>query len=208
MKNVIDELAKLKKEEKILKGRINAASSIIQEKGIEIFEDKNIKATEIFGNENNSVLVTYTQKLDILNFQALEKILGKELLAEKVKQKQEIKYDLESKFKESIIILYTEDYKSDLTLEKFIKNEFPELDNTQQTLLLKKLKGDYKKDKELLKKYVDREDLDVELHFINKIKNYEKVKAFFDVNDEELKKAIKTYISLDENIKLAIKYEE
>lgn len=208
MKVIIDELVELKKQEKILKNKINTASSKIQEKGIEIFEDKNIKTTEIFGNENSSALVTYSQKLEILNFQALEKVLGRELIEEKIERKHEIKYDLDSKFKEAIIILYTGDYISNLDLDEFIKNEFPELDNTQQNLLLKKLKGDYKKDKELLNKYVDRKDLDVELHFINKIKNYEKVKVFFDVNDEEVKKAINTYVSLDENIKLTIKYEE
>ena len=95
-----------------------------------------------------------------------------------------------------------------MTIEELVKNEFGQLDTKVQSLLIKKLKGDYKKDKELLSKYIDDSDLDVELFTINKIKNYDKVKAFFDVNDTYLKDNIKKYISLDENVKVTIKYED
>ena len=78
----------------------------------------------------------------------------------------------------------------------------------QKNLLIKKLKGSYKTDKNLLRKYIPDKDLDVELFTINKIKNYDKVKAFFNVEDKELKEKIKRYISLDETVKITIKYED
>ena len=208
IKDIVNEIAGLKRQEKIIKSEIDKKNNQLQEKCIEVFEDKNIKTTEIYGTENNSAIATYSQKLEILNYQALENIIDKNLLAEKVERRQEIKYEIDKNFKEAIIILYTNDYIDNMTIEELVKNEFGELDTKAQSLLIKKLKGDYKKDKELLQKYVSNDDLDVELFTINKIKNYDKVKAFFDVNDIDLKNNIKKYISLDENVKVTIKYED
>lgn len=208
IKDIVDELAKLKQQGKIIKDKIDIKTMELQEQCIAVFEDKNIKTTEVYGNNNNSAIATYSQKLEILNYQALENIIDKNLLAEKIERKQEIKYDIESNFKDAIIILYTNDYIDNMTIEELVKNEFGQLDTKVQSLLIKKLKGDYKKDKELLSKYIDDSDLDVELFTINKIKNYDKVKAFFDVNDTYLKDNIKKYISLDENVKVTIKYED
>lgn len=208
IKDIVDELAKLKQQGKIIKDKIDIKTKELQEQCIAVFEDKNIKTTEVYGNNNNSAIATYSQKLEILNYQALENIIDKNLLAEKIERKQEIKYDIESNFKDAIIILYTNDYIDNMTIEELVKNEFGQLDTKVQSLLIKKLKGDYKKDKELLSKYIDDSDLDVELFTINKIKNYDKVKAFFDVDDTYLKDNIKKYISLDENVKVTIKYED
>ncbi len=208
LKNLIDELSELKKQEKLIKNAIDFKTKEIQKECLIVFEEKNIKTTEVYGTQNNSVIATYSQKLEILNYNALENVIPKELLDEKIKRKQEIKYDIEKNFKEAIIILYTNDYIDNMTIEELVTNEFATLDNKIQSLLIKKLKGDYKKDKELLKKYIEDDDLDVELFTITKIKNYDKVKAFFDVNDKDLKEHIKKYISLDENIKVAIKYED
>ncbi len=208
IKNTIDELAELKQQGKLIKDKIDLKTKELQEQCISVFEDKNIKTTEVYGTKNNSAIATYSQKLEILNYQALENIIDKNLLNEKIERKQEIKYDIDEKFKEAIIIFYTNDYIKDITIEELVKNEFNELDNKVQNLLIKKLKGSYKTDKNLLRKYIPDKDLDVELFTINKIKNYDKVKAFFNVEDKELKEKIKRYISLDETVKITIKYED
>lgn len=208
IKTTIDELVKLKQEGKTIKDKIDIKTKELQEQCISVFEDKNIKTTEIYGTNNNSAIATYSQKLEILNYQALENIIDKNLLNEKIERRQEVKYDIDEKFKEAIIIFYTNDYMKDLTIEELVKIEFSELDNKVQNLLIKKLKGNYKADKKLLRKYIPDKDLDVELFTINKIKNYDKVKAFFNVDDKELKENLKKYISLDEIVKVTIKYED
>ena len=208
IKTTIDELVKLKQEGKTIKDKIDIKTKELQEQCVAVFEDKNIKTTEIYGTNNNSAIATYSQKLEILNYQALENIIDKNLLNEKIERRQEVKYDIDEKFKEAIIIFYTNDYMKDLTIEELVKIEFSELDNKVQNLLIKKLKGNYKADKKLLRKYIPDKDLDVELFTINKIKNYDKVKAFFNVDDKELKENLKKYISLDEIVKVTIKYED
>ncbi len=208
IKATIDELAELKQQGKLIKDKIDLKTKELQEQCISVFEDKNIKTTEVYGTNNNSAIATYSQKVEILNYQALENIIDKNLLSEKIERRQEIKYDIDEKFKEAIIIFYTNDYMKDLTIEELVKIEFSELDNKVQNLLMKKLKGNYKADKKLLRKYISDKDLDVELFTINKIKNYDKVKAFFNVDDKELKENLKRYISLDETVKITIKYED
>ena len=208
IKATIDELAELKQQGKLIKDKIDIKTKELQEQCIAVFEDKNIKTTEVYGTNNNSAIATYSQKVEILNYQALENIIDKNLLSEKIERRQEIKYDIDEKFKEAIIIFYTNDYMKDLTIEELVKVEFSELDNKVQNLLIKKLKGNYKADKKLLRKYIPDKDLDVELFTINKIKNYDKVKAFFNVDDKELKENLKKYIRLDETVKITIKYED
>ena len=66
IKDIVNEIVELKKQEKIIKSEINKKNTELQEKCIEVFEDKNIKTTEIYGTENNSVIATYYQKLEIL----------------------------------------------------------------------------------------------------------------------------------------------
>ena len=208
IKATIDELAELKQQGKLIKDKIDLKTKELQEQCVAVFEDRNIKTTEVYGTNNNSAIATYSQKLEILNYQALENIIDKNLLNEKIERKQEVKYDIDEKFKEAIIIFYTNDYMKDLTIEELVKVEFSELDNKVQNLLIKKLKGNYKADKKLLRKYIPDKDLDVELFTINKIKNYDKVKAFFNVDDKELKENLKKYIRLNETVKITIKYED
>lgn len=208
IKATIDELAELKQQGKLIKDKIDLKTKELQEQCVAVFEDRNIKTTEVYGTNNNSAIATYSQKLEILNYQALENTIDKNLLNEKIERRQEVKYDIDEKFKEAIIIFYTNDYMKDLTIEELVKVEFSELDNKVQNLLIKKLKGNYKADKKLLRKYIPDKDLDVELFTINKIKNYDKVKAFFNVDDKELKENLKKYISLDETVKITIKYED
>lgn len=208
IKATIDELAELKQQGKLIKDKIDLKTKELQEQCVAVFEDRNIKTTEVYGTNNNSAIATYSQKLEILNYQALENIIDKNLLNEKIERRQEVKYDIDEKFKEAIIIFYTNDYMKDLTIEELVKVEFSELDNKVQNLLIKKLKGNYKADKKLLRKYIPDKDLDVELFTINKIKNYDKVKAFFNVDDKELKENLKKYIRLNETVKITIKYED
>lgn len=107
--------------------------------------------------------------------------------------------------------VFTGDYSFDFSLEDFIEENFKP-DPKQKKLLLKKLKGDYEKDKETLISVLgyaegqETPDLDVELWFIYKIKNGELIRAvlpdeFLDRTMEEIRKCLivdsKTSITID-----------
>ena len=60
IKDIVDELAKLKQQGKIIKDKIDIKTKELQEQCIAVFEDKNIKTTEVYGNNNNSAIATYS----------------------------------------------------------------------------------------------------------------------------------------------------
>lgn len=208
-KELIDKIVEKDKEMKELKKQSDAIKAEMQSRGLQILEDRNIKTTEWYGTDANNLTVAKAQDMEILNYPALEKIFGKELLEDKVKRTVEVKLEVEKKFKQALIDLFTNDYIADKSLEDFLKEEFKELDTKQLKLLLKKLKGDYKKDKELLNTLIQREDLDAELYYINRIKAFENIKAY--VNDENLKEvteAVRRYMIVNDTIKITVKYDK
>jgi hypothetical protein len=109
--------------------------------------------------------------------------------------------------------IFTGDYTFEYSMEEFVETQLPARpDESQKKLLLKKLKGDYAKDKETLISVFGYEnegtapDFDVELWFIYKIKNGELIRAvlpdeFLDRTIEEIKKCLivdsKTGITID-----------
>lgn len=205
--DLIDEVVNLDKLLKVIKTNAEAMKAILQARGIELLEDKNIKTTEWYGTGSNNVVVTKAQTMEILNFPELEKVFNIRLLEDKIVRKLEVKYDIDPIFKQALISIFSDDYTSDMSLNELLTKQFPELETKQISLLLKRLKGDYKKDKAVLKSLVTREDLDEELYYINKIKNYEKIRAYFGDNVDEMISAIKKNILVDETIKITIKYD-
>lgn len=208
-KELIDKIVEKDKEMKELKKQSDAIKAEMQSRGLQVLEDKNIKTTEYYGTDSNNLTVTKAQDMEILNYPALEKIFGKELLEDKIKKSVEVKFEVEKKFKQALIDLFTNDYIADKSLEDFLKEEFKELDTKQLKLLLKKLKGDYKKDKELLNTLIQREDLDAELYYINRIKAFENIKAYINDEDlEEVTEAVRRYMIVNDTIKITVKYDK
>lgn len=208
---IIDMLCGLETRKANIATEINTAQAELQSRGLRILEDRNIKSTEFFGSEKNYALVSVAQKLEILNPGRLENLVGKDLFREQISKKEEVKHTPESAFKQALIALYMGDFEKDMTLEVMLGKEFPQLSGQQISLTCKKLKGDYKKDKAtLLAVLGDTEaDVDEELYFISRIKNFELIRAFFDENDlEHYRSEIKKCVMIDETPKITVKYEK
>lgn len=175
-------------------------------------EERNIKFTEFFGKANSYVNVSCAQKLEILNMPMVEKILGKRLVKDKIAAKPaETKYEIEKKFKQALIAVITGDYCNEFTVEQIVDGAGWPMDSKQRSLILKKLKGEYAKDMDMLRKTLGNGELeaDEELYYIYKIKNWELVRAFFPLDGfngvmEELKK----YVAVDETPRIELKYSK
>ena len=83
------------------------------------------------------------------------------------------------------------------------------LSTDQQKLLLKKLKGDYDKDKKLFEGILGHEvgdELDEELYFITKIKNWERIEKYYDIEEAaKVQKALKNGIFVQQTTKLTMR---
>ena len=209
---LIELAAAKKKKMDFAKAELDVINAEIQNRAIAYQEDRHIKFTEWRGTERAIASVTVSQTFDILNYFKLKEILGKELVEEKIRLKPaEIKYDVEASFKRALTAVILDDYERNLTVEEVIDHAgWCQEDPKKKASLLKKLKGDYKKDKRAVLSALNMQDeeidIDAELYLIYQIKNWELIQAYFSEDGfEETATAIKRCITVDETAKIGLK---
>ena len=210
---LIGALVELDKQGKENRALTNAYKAELQARGISIMDDHNVKFVKFYGEEG-SAAVTDSMSLDILNPDKLKELVGEGVWKTKVKENTETKYKCDGKFEKMLKAIFTGDYTFEMSLEEFLDQMPLKPDDKQKKLLLKKLKGDFEKDKDTLTSVLlggvkDGEsapDFDVELWYIYRIKNAELIRAFLpeeliDSTINEIRKCIlvetKTSITLD-----------
>lgn len=174
---------KLDQSQKEYKSKLDAVKAELQGRGLRIIEDRNVKFIKFFSSDGN-VSVMDSQQIDVLNPDKLRKLLSEGVWEAKVKETTETKYKYDSRLEQMLKAIFTGDYTFEYTLESFLDEMSIKPDAKQKKLLIKKLKGDYVKDKQTLVSvfgYPNEDaapDFDVELYYIYKIKNGELIKAF------------------------------
>lgn len=200
----------LDKEQKKSRSAMNSYKAELQTRGLAIMEDHNVKYVKFYGEEG-SVAITDSMSLDILNPDKLKGIVGDGVYNMKVRESVTTTYKCDSKFERALKAVFTGDYTFETTLEEFLDEMSIKPDEKQKKLLLKKLKGEFEKDKEtlcsvLLPDGQEAPDFDVELWYIYRIKNGELIKSFMPEDMtadviESIRKSIlvetKTSITLD-----------
>lgn len=207
------ELAAAKKRKMdFAKTELDVVSAEIQNRAIAFQEDRHIKFTEWQGTGRALASVTVAQSFEILNYFRLKELVGKELVEDKIKIKPaDIKYDIESNFKRALTALVLDDYNREMTIEEVVDSAgWCQDDPKRKAALLKKLKGDYHKDKVAvlasLNMQDDEIDIDVELYYIYQIRNWQLIRAYFDEDKlEEMADAVKRCIIVDETAKIGLK---
>lgn len=205
--NLIDKAIRLDKEIKEKKKELDEAKAILQAEGLSEMENKNLKFYQVF-SENGSCEMTYKQKMEIENINVLKELFGN-ILDSKVTKREEVKYEVESKFKSALISLYLRDYKEhdiDIILASL------GLDDNKRKLALKKLKGEYIADKKLLESLgaIDSDGLEEELDIIREHKNYENISRYIDAKniDDDFIEKLKKAIFVEDNLSLGLSYEK
>lgn len=192
-----EEISRLKREKDSITAKFQAY-------GLEQLENKNLKYIEIAGNEG-SCNVGYKEKLTVDNFERLKTVCGS-IVEAKTKIVMEPKFEFtDKKFSSALIALYKQEYKEhDLT--KMLRELG--MDDSQIKTALKKLKGEYFKDKALLESFgVNDESLEEELDMVREHRNYELVTRYFDpatIDLEELRKAI----FVEDSLTVGYKFKE
>ncbi len=207
---LIDACVWMDREQKKGRALLNSYKAELQVRGLAIMEDHNVKYTRFYGTEGN-VSITDSMSLDILNPGRLRALVGEDVYDMKVREEVKTTYKLDAKFERALKALFTGDYTFELTLEEFLGQMSVKPDEKQKKALLRRLKGEFEKDKETLRAVLAAEDqeppdFDVELWYIYRIKNAELIKAFLpeemaDGTIEAIRKCImvesKTSITLD-----------
>lgn len=200
----------LDREQKKSRAMLNGYKAELQARGLALMEDHNVKYVKFYGGEG-SAAITDSMSLDILNPDKLKELVGEGVYNMKVREETKTTYKYDGKFEKALKAIFTGDYTFETTLDEFLEEMSIKPDAKQKKLLMKKLKGEFEKDKDTLISVLVQEgqeapDFDVELWYIYRIKNGELIKAFLpeemlDSTIEGIRKSIlvetKTSITLD-----------
>lgn len=212
-RRLVDYVLGLKEEASAAKQELDTAVAELQMRAERITTDRNIKFVEFSGSTGKGLCtVTTAQSLDILNLPKLKELVGEELVKQKVSFELIEKQKVDAKFKEALIAIFLGEYNTEYTVEQVVKEIVTTygLDASAEQLLLKKLKGDYKKDKktlmDVLKLSEEDFNLDEELYYIYQIKKYELIKAYLNENQlSGMLDEIRKYIVVEETVKVEVK---
>lgn len=193
------EIDKRMKEDK---KELDTIKADLQAEALQEMENKNLKYIEYFG-DSGICAITYKQKFEVDNLPALVENVG-EVIEGKYTKEETIKITVDSKFKDALIALYKGDYKQH-DLEQILKDLY--LDEKQIKVALKKLKGDFKKDKDVLESLGVKSDIEEELDAIREHKNYELVEKFFDLEKIDIEK-VKKAISVEDSLSVGLSYDK
>lgn len=203
MINIAEKVSKaieIDKRMKIDKKELDTIKSELQAEALQEMNNKNLKYVEYFGTEG-SCAVTYKDKFEVDNLPELVRVVG-DVIVGKVKKEETVKITVDDKFKKALIVLYSGEFKQH-DIVKILKDLY--LDDKQIKVALKKLKGDYFKDKELLESLGVKSDLEEELDAIREQKNYELVERFFNLNKIDIER-LKKSISVEETLSIGFNY--
>ncbi len=203
---LVDMLCELDKQKKEIDVKIKKYQGELQSRGLRIIEDRNIKYKEFYGQSGAKAEISYTQSLVILNYFALRDACGN-IFDEYVKRIPDYKYIYDKKFETTLKAIFTEDYTSEMSVEEIIDKCF-KADSKQKSLLIKKLKGEYKKDKKFIESILNPDsDIEVELDYIHKAINWKLIKMYFPENTEKVIREIKKHLIVESTPKIGIKYD-
>lgn len=184
------------------KKQLDAIKAELQAEALQEMENKNLKYVEYFGTEG-SCAIAYKEKFEVDNLPALIQSVG-EVIEGKYTKEESIKITIDSKFKDALIALYKGEFKQH-DIVKILKDL--NLYDKDIKFALKKLKGDYFKDKELLVSLGVRGSIEEELDAIREQKNYELILKFFDLENLNIEK-VKQSISVEDSLSVGLNYEK
>lgn len=202
---------RLDRQAKSCRKELDAVKAELQARGLVLIEDRNVRYVKFYAQEG-SAAVTDAQSLEVLNVDRLRELLSDGVWKQNVTETTKTEYKYKPILERVLKAVFTGDYTFEYTLEEFLTEHLPvKPDAKQLKLLLRKLKGDYVKDKDVLAGVFgfnpqNMPDFDVELWYIYRIKNGELIRAvlpeeFFDQTMEEIKKCLivdsKTAITID-----------
>lgn len=200
----------LDREQKEGRSLLNRYKAELEKRGLKIMEDLNTHYVKFFASEGK-VAIADSSRLDILNPDRIRELIGEGVYRTKIKENVKTEYKVDAKLERALKAVFQNDYTFEQTLEEFLSDLQPVPSPEQKRILLKKLKGDYEKDRDTLLEVLQLPqdaDLDVELWYIYKIKNAELIKAFLpEEGIDSTMEAIRRCILVDSKTSVTLDYD-
>lgn len=195
----------------------------IQSRGLAVLKDQNNRYCKLYGTDGSYVAVSEPQEVDILNMDRLKTAIGEGVYKGKITETTKTTYSLDKKLEKALKAIATNDYTFEYTLEKYLDEMSVPVTAGQKEVLIRRLKGDYKADKNTMLSvlgYLTQNtteeaaeaaapNLDMDLYYISKIKNTELIQAFLpDEGIDWSMDEIKRSLIVTSKLKLEIAYKK
>ncbi len=211
-KELVSTAVRLDRQQKDGRRELDAVKAELQARGILLIEDRNIRYVKFHAPEGSAAVVD-TQSLEVLNVDRLKGLLPDGVWKQNVTETTKTEYKYKPMLERVLKAVFTGDYTFEYTLEEFLK-EYLKPDTKQMKLLLKKLKGDYAKDKAVLTSVLgygegSGPDFDVELWYIYRIKNGELIRALLPEEFlDQTVEAVRKCLVVDSKLAVTIDYDK
>ena len=201
----------LDREQKKGRTALSRYKGELERRGQRLMDDMNTHYVKFFSTAGKAG-ITDSSRMDILNPDKLKELIGEGVYKTKIKENVKTDYKIDVKLERALKAIFQQDYTFEQGLEEFLQSMHPKPDDSQLRLLMKKLKGDYEKDRAAMIEIMqlpENTDLDVELWYIYKIKNAELIKAFLpEEGIDWTMEAVRKCILLDSKTSVTLDYEE
>lgn len=208
-RQLVTELIRKDSERQQLVREVTEYKNEIMGRGAVFMDNTNTRFVKYYGN-NGSCAVTDAESLTIGDDLRLKKLLPEGVYEKFVKVTPTVKYEYDKKLEQALKAIFKGEYSFEMTLDEYLSDTglFPhETEAKQKKVLLRKLSGEYVKDRKLLESMFGKDDTyEEELLYIYRIKNGELIKMFLpdeglDVQLEEIRKCmiveVSTKITID-----------
>ena len=147
---LVGEAVRLDQQAKSCRKELDAVKAELQARGLVLIEDRNVRYVKFYAQEG-SAAVTDAQSLEVLNVDRLRELLSDGVWKQNVTETTKTEYKYKPILERVLKAVFTGDYTFEYTLDEFLMEHLPvKPDAKQLKLLLRKLKGDYVKDKDVL----------------------------------------------------------
>lgn len=206
---LVDTLVELDKVRLNTSKKIDVYKAELQRRGISTLEDRNKQYCQFYGN-CGMAFTADKQKLDLVNPDRLREWVPDGVYKKNVSETSETKYKLNPKFETMLKAIATDDYTFEMTMEELMNQLHRKPDDDQRKVLLKKLTGEFDKDRKIFNAVFDTdENWEEEIYYVHKIKRGELISKFLpsdmiDVTIEELKKCM----VVESSLAIGLNYDE
>lgn len=200
-KVLVAHMVKAKEKMKLLKAEYDEAAAELQRRAMQKIEDHNVKFVRFRGTRG-TVMITEKGSFQLVNAVGLKNCIGEELFDSQTTTTHSVNYKMKSAFETALKSIFLGDYDFDLSLDEVFDTLGADTD--QRKVLLKKLKGVYDKDCDLLTSMFGEKNYETELWCIYKIKNAQRIRTFFpDATEEDLDN-VRKYIVVEESLSVGL----
>lgn len=203
----VNRYQELVRQEKEIKNEIAELKGYFETTASEELKNTKFKTISYWGDNNAKVTVGMNETIKIVSNEALKTIF-KNLYPDLITEKKT--YDLSSQAKKLLTPIFQGDY-IETNLEEVLQAISEDLN--VQVVLKKKLKGDYKKDKDLIQKVAGIDEIRASelAYFAKEVIAYDKFKSILEAcENPDIKDAIdkvKIAVIVEEGIKVTFEEE-